>query len=129
MNTRKTILVADDDEHILAALSRRLEANGYRVHTAADGLAAIRCVLREKPDVIILDICMPLGIGLSVAERIRERNLAIPIIFLTALKTPGIWGAAMEVGAAGYLEKPYDPDELLELVKHATCPQWKTVAE
>ena len=128
MTDRKTILVADDDPHIRNALTRRLEANRYRVLTAADGLLAMKLVLQKKPDLLILDICMPVGIGLSVAERIRERQLDIPIIFLTALKTPGIWGAARRTGAVGFLVKPYEPTELLELVQFALNDQPELVA-
>lgn len=113
----KTILIADDDTHITAALARRLEANDYKVLTASDGFEAMIVMLEERPDLVILDICMPVGIGFSVAERMREHHLDIPIIFLTALKTPGLHEAARKVGAAGFLEKPYDPQELLGLIE------------
>jgi DNA-binding response OmpR family regulator len=113
----KTILIADDDPHITAALSRRLEANHYQVLTAADGFEAMIMMLEERPDLVLLDICMPIGIGFSVAERMREHHLDIPIIFLTALKTPGLRETARRVGAAGFLEKPYDPQELLDLIE------------
>lgn len=112
----KTILVADDDPNILTALTRRLEANDYNVLVAPDGFNALKLALEEKPDLIILDIWMPVGVGLSVAERIREHRLNIPIIFLTASKTPGLGEAAKKLGAA-FVEKPYDPPQLLELIE------------
>jgi two-component system OmpR family response regulator len=123
-----TILIADDDPNITTALARRLEANHYGVLTAPDGFEALKLVLEEKPDLLLLDICMPIGIGFSVAERIRELKLGIPIIFLTASKTPGLREAAKDTGAAGYLEKPYEPEELLDLIK-TTLQQHRTRAE
>lgn len=115
----KTILIADDDARIVAALTRRLEANHYNVLAASDGFAALQMVLEQKPDLIILDVWMPVGVGFSVAERIREYHLDIPIIFLTASKTPGLCEAAKEVGAVAYVEKPYDPEDLLYLIQGA----------
>jgi len=115
----KTILIADDDAHIITALTRRLEANHYRVLAAADGFEALKIALEQKPDLIILDVWMPVGIGFSVADRIREHQLNIPIIFLTASKTDGLVEAAREVGAVGYIEKPYDPEDLLYMIDGA----------
>ena len=62
---------------------------------------------------------MPVGIGFSVADRIREHQLNIPIIFLTASKTDGLVEAAREVGAVGYIEKPYNPEDLLYMIDGA----------
>lgn len=115
----KTILVADDDARIVKALTRRLEASHYHVLTAADGFEALKLVLEERPDLILLDVWMPVGIGFSVAERIREYRLNLPIIFLSASKAPGLSEAAHAVGAVAYLEKPYDPEALLELIATA----------
>ena len=112
-----TILIADDDANIITALARRLEANNYNVLAAPDGFEAMKLVLEERPDLVILDIWMPIGIGFSVAERIKELRLDIPIIFLTASNTPGLCEAAREIGVVGYMEKPYDPQELLDLIK------------
>lgn len=113
----KTILIADDDRNIVAALKKRLEANGYEVLTAYDGYIALKIALEEQVDLLLLDIWMPVGVGLSVAERLRQRGLDIPIIYMTASKAPGLSDAAMKLGAAGYIEKPYDPKLLLELIE------------
>jgi CheY-like chemotaxis protein len=115
----KKILIADDDENITNALSRRLEANGYEVLTAPDGLQALLLAREEKPDLMLLDMWMPVGIGLSVAERMQELGLDIPVIFLTASRAPGLVDAAREVGAVAYLEKPYDPPQLLRTIEQA----------
>ena len=115
----KTILVADDDKKITLALSRRLEASGYAVLTAPNGLTAIKLAVEHKPDLLLLDIWMPAGLGFSVAERLQELGLAIPIIFLTASRKPGLWAASQEIGAAGYIEKPYDPEKLTGEIERA----------
>jgi len=112
----KTILVADDDPRIVTALTRRLEANRYSVLAATNGFEALKLALEEKPDLIILDVWMPVGIGFSVAERLRDHHLDVPIIFLTASRAPGLSDAAREVGAVAYVEKPYDPECLLQLI-------------
>lgn len=113
----KSILLADDNPHILAGLTRRLEANHYNVLVASNGFDALKLALEEKPDLVILDVWMPVGIGFSVAERIREHQVNIPIIFLTASKTPGLSQAAQNLDAAAYVEKPYDPLQLLQLIE------------
>lgn len=112
----KTILLADDNPRILAALARWLEADHYNVLVASNGFDALKLALEEKPDLVILDVWMPVGVGFSVAERIREYRLKIPIIFLTASKARGLSEAAKKVGD-GYVEKPYDPPQLLELIE------------
>jgi CheY-like chemotaxis protein len=127
----KKILIADDDENITSALSRRLEASGYDVLTAPDGFQALILAREEKPDLMLLDMWMPVGIGLSVAERLQELGLDIPVIFLTASRARGLAQAAREVGAVAYLEKPYDPSQLLQTIEqalarhpaHAPCGQ------
>jgi len=113
----KKILVMEDDKRITAALVIRLEAAGYQVLTADDGFAGLKMTLETKPDLILADIWMPLGMGFSVAQRLKELGLAgIPIIFITAAKQKGLRGAAEQLGAAAFLEKPYDPEELLAII-------------
>lgn len=121
----KTILVADDDERIVAALEHRLKASGYRVLTAPDGFEALKLALTDKPDLMLLDIWMPVGVGLSVAQRMERLGLEIPVVFLTASRLPGLRDAADRVGGAAFIEKPYDPEVLLRTIEdtmglHAT---------
>jgi len=116
----KKILVVDDDTKIAKALAIRLEAAGYEPLTAITGLEAVNLTLHQKPDLIIMDIWMPVGIGFSVAQRLRTLGLGtIPIIFMTASKLRGLRHAATKLGAAGFFEKPYEPEELLEAVSQA----------
>lgn len=113
----KKILIADDDPKVTFALTRRLEANGYSVRTAPDGFEALKLAKAESPDLILMDIWMPVGIGLSVAERMKELGLDIPVIFLTASRKPGLREAAERVGGAAFIEKPYDPQLMLQTIE------------
>ena len=116
MNTSKNILVVDDDPAILQALSLRLRAAGYDVITVNNGADALVLAETKTPDLIIADIWMPVGAGFSLAYRLNEAARDIPIIFLTASKKPGLKEGATDLGAAAFLEKPYEPEVLLATV-------------
>ena len=117
---QKKILVVEDDLKIATALAIRLEAAGYQTVIAPDGFQGLQLVLGGRPDLIVMDIWMPVGIGFSVAQRLQSLGLAgIPIIFITASKLPGLKEAAESLGAAAFFEKPYDSQELLEAVASA----------
>jgi len=116
---KKKILVADDDSNITTAVAARLEASHYDVLTASDGFETLMLALRETPDLILLDMWMPIGLGLSVAERLKEHGLDIPIVFLTACKQVELRAATRAIGVAGFIEKPYDPETLLETIELA----------
>lgn len=114
----KKILVIEDDAKIAAALRVRLTATGYEVITAGDGFTGLKMTMTHTPDLILLDIMMPVGMGFSVAERLRDLGLGeIPIIFITASKRTGLRKTAQQLGAAGFFEKPYDADELLAAIR------------
>lgn len=113
----KKILVIEDDPKISAALRVRLAAAGYEVVSAADGFNGLKMTMTHKPDLILLDIMMPVGMGFSVAERLKDLGLGeIPIIFMTASKRAGLRKMAQQLGAAGFFEKPYDAEELLAAI-------------
>ena len=113
----KKILVVEDDTKITAALRIRLEAAGYEVVTAGDGFSGLKMTMTHTPNLILLDIMMPVGMGFSVAERLKSLGLGdIPIIFITASKRAGLRKTAQQLGAAGFFEKPYDADELLAAI-------------
>jgi DNA-binding response OmpR family regulator len=115
--SRKKILVVEDDARIASALTLRLEAAGYKVLKAPDGLVGLKLAVEERPDLLLMDIWMPVGIGFSVAQRLRTLGLGdIPIIFLTASRLAGLRKAAEELGAAAFFEKPYDSKKLLETI-------------
>jgi len=118
----RTILIVEDDEKLAIALAVRLKASGYRVFAAYDALTGVCQAVKHEPDLILLDIAMPLGGGWSVAERIKSMadTAAIPIIFITALKEPGLREKALEkYGAVGFLEKPFEASDLLSMIHEA----------
>lgn len=90
----KTILIADDDKKIVAALALRLRFAGYNVITAQTGEAALRAVNGSHPDLVLMDIWMPAGTGLTVAESLRAGGCELPIIFMTASRKQGLWASA-----------------------------------
>jgi len=115
------ILFVEDDEKIVKALTIRLKSQGYDVVAAFDAIMAMSKAMEHHPDVILLDISMPGGNRFTVAERLQDSSLTvdIPVIFLTASKEPGLRERAKELGAVGYLEKPFEAQELLSVIQHA----------
>jgi DNA-binding response OmpR family regulator len=114
--TSATILVVDDDPKIVKAITLRLKAAGYQTMTSFNGMTALLLTVSKKPDLVITDVWMPAGCGLSLAYRMKELAAEVPFIFLTASKQPGLEQKARELGCAGFLEKPYEPAQLLEMV-------------
>jgi two-component system, OmpR family, alkaline phosphatase synthesis response regulator PhoP len=121
MDSKKKILIVDDERDIVKALMIRLRSNGYNVVTAYDGAQGLFMANKEIPDLVILDIRMPAGDGFSVAEKLKEsdRTDHIPIIFLTGSPERNAEERAMGLGARFYIKKPYDPEELIDAVKRA----------
>jgi DNA-binding response OmpR family regulator len=117
----KKILVVDDELNVLKVIASRLKANNYDVVTASDGTFAVKRALEEKPDLIILDIKMPAGGGISVFENLRRLDsvMTTPVIFITAHPTEEIKKQVLEMGAEDFVAKPFDPDDLLAKVRKA----------
>ena len=113
-----TILIVDDDRNISKALNLRLEAAGFDVIVAHDARRALARVKTAWPDLALLDISMPGGTGFDLAEKLREskRGQRLPIIFITASKLHSLRGRAEALGAAAFIEKPYDPVYLVETI-------------
>ena len=114
----KTIVIVEDDRNIATALGIRLKACGYNVVIAYDAISGVTAAVRARPDLVLLDVSMPGGGGMVVAERLRSLapTAATPLIFLTASKDPGLRPRAEALGASGFFEKPYDPQDLLASV-------------
>jgi EAL domain-containing protein (putative c-di-GMP-specific phosphodiesterase class I)/ActR/RegA family two-component response regulator len=109
-------LVVDDDEPLLRIHARALTAKGYRVETAPNGNAAVKALEERSFDVILSDIDMPGVSGIGLLERVRARDLDVPVIMITGAPSMDTAMAAMEHGALRYLVKPV---ELVALVKVA----------
>lgn len=113
------ILAVDDEPDILRALVLRLEAAGYEVCTSSDGLEATRTAIKEKPDLILLDIGLPGVSGHMVADRLRniEETAGIPIIYLTASTGGEDIRRALAGGVQRYITKPFDGRELMQTIE------------
>jgi DNA-binding response OmpR family regulator len=123
---RNKILIVEDDRKIAMALALRLRAAGQDVLLACDALAAVITARKYGPDLVLLDICLPAGDGFLVAERIQSLLPALtPVIFLTASRQPGLREEAMALGAAGFLEKPFEVEELIATIRDALNPPKK----
>jgi two-component system alkaline phosphatase synthesis response regulator PhoP len=114
-----TILVVDDDPDILEILSYNLNAEGYKVITAEDGVQAVKKAKKKKPHLIILDLMMPEMDGIEACEQIREtKGLENTVItFLTARGEDYSQVAGFDAGADDYITKPVKPKVLMSKVK------------
>lgn len=109
------ILVVEDDPDILMTVSDILEYEGYEVERAANGEEGLRAVERVHPSMVLLDMRMPVLNGWDFARILDERGIKLPILVMTAAQDARVW--AQEIGAAGYLAKPFDLLELLAAVE------------
>ena len=112
----ETILVVDDEKPIVEILQYNLEKEGYRVITAFDGVEAIAKAETENPDLIVLDIMLPLKDGFTVCREIRSK-LDVPIIILTAKEMEMDKIHGLELGADDYVTKPFSAREVTARVK------------
>jgi two-component system, OmpR family, response regulator MprA len=113
IQSRERVLVVDDDPPLRRMLERMLAAEGFAVTVAADGGAALIAAERSAPDVIVLDVAMPVLDGLAVCRRLRTKGLATPILMLTARDAVTDRVAGLEAGADDYLVKPFAVQELI----------------
>lgn len=115
MNTPATILVVDDNQDLLSLVALVLNGEGYQVETATDGRKGLEVVSRARPDLILLDIKMPVMDGPEFAREFREKyDLETPIVLMTAAADAKKY--AGEMGAVGWIGKPFDLDALLSVV-------------
>lgn len=121
MASEKKILFVDDEDDIREVLQIRLESYGYRVASAASGEEALEKIESEHPDLVILDVMMPGMDGLAVLKRIRknEGTANMPVIMLTAKRKKMIGDLFEFENIQGFVEKPFESEVLLNLIKKA----------
>ena len=114
----KKILVIEDNEQNRYLFSFILEKNGYRVIVAPDGLEGIKKAKEERPDLILMDIMLPVMDGYEVTRRLRDLTefKDVPIIALTAYAMEGDREKALQAGCNGYIPKPIIPDEFIKVL-------------
>jgi two-component system cell cycle response regulator DivK len=118
----KTVLVVEDYADSRFMMARLLEMSGYRVLEAADGREAVRVAEDECPDVVLMDLQMPVLDGFTATSLIRrtESICRVPVIAVSAQSTEDFISAATRVGCDHFVPKPVDFDRLLELVRECT---------
>lgn len=114
-----SILIIDDDESVIRSLGTYLRKAGYKVLAAMDGVQAMMTAQKEQPDLIIMDIMMPGGDGLTVLDRLRvsTKTMTTPVIIISAYGEEDIAIKAEQHGASKFFRKPYDIHELLKTVE------------
>ncbi len=117
----RRILIVDDDDALCATLRLVLEASGYAVTTAENGLAGVESARRGRPDLILLDVNMPLLDGFGAAARLREdpTTATVPVLFLSGSEDKMARVRGLELGAADYVSKPCFAPELLARIERA----------
>jgi two-component system alkaline phosphatase synthesis response regulator PhoP len=113
------VLVVDDEPHIVRLVSFALEKDGFDVIDAGDGETAVELARRERPDLILMDVMMPVMDGLEASKRLKEdpETAAIPIVMLSAKSQRYEQEAGLEGGAERYIVKPFTPKELVGEVR------------
>lgn len=126
---RGKILVADDEPEIVRAISMRLEKCDYEVITAGDGYDATKVATQEKPDLIILDIGMPMASGHEVVRYLQSTDSTknIPVIYLTARTSSEDYRQAVDEGVDTYITKPFKLTQVLDAVEDLLCGSEKKV--
>jgi len=109
---KKKILLVDDEAAIVHSLRYNLEKNGYAVTTAGDGRTAVTLAQSEHPDLVVLDIMLPLLDGIEACKEIRKTS-SVPIIMLTARHEAESRIEGLQIGADDYVAKPFEPRELV----------------
>ena len=115
--TARRILVVDDEDNLRSMLVAALKYEGYDVTQASDGAEGLRAARETKPDLIVLDVMMPVLDGFSVVKRLREAGDRTPIIFLTARDSSEDRVTGLNLGGDDYLPKPFSLEELVARVE------------
>lgn len=115
----KKILIIEDNEQNLYLVTFILEKSGYQVLQARSGDDGLNLASANEPDLILLDIQLPVMDGYTVARELRKNDLLakVPIIAVTSFAMPGDRENAMAAGCTGYIEKPIDPEKFLSQVE------------
>ncbi len=113
------VLIVDDEPDILLMLRINLDSEGYETLLAADGETAVRRISDDRPDVVLLDVMMPLLDGWGVLERIAKQPHAPVVLVISAKSGETDRLRARSLGADDYVMKPFDPDDVIERIEAA----------
>jgi len=119
---KTNVLLAEDEPALAHIVRESLEERGFKVDLCANGQQALRQFLKQKPDILVLDVMMPEMDGFELAKKIRENDKITPIIFLTAKSQVKDVVNGFEIGANDYLKKPFSVEELIVRIKVLVSP-------
>ena len=113
------ILIVDDEPDVIELVERTLKSDGFEVLAAYDGIAALDMASTEKPDLILLDLMMPMMSGYEVCEQLKSNpsTMHIPVICLSSAHTMDARNTSMRAGAATLVTKPFLPAELTAQIR------------
>jgi CheY-like chemotaxis protein len=114
------VLVVDDEQSIVGFVRLVLEDEGFQVATASNGVEGLAALQVDMPDVILLDLTMPVMDGWEFVRVVKERGIETPVILMTAGYRANL--EAQRNGAAGFLGKPFDIDDLLQVIRQYAWP-------
>ena len=116
---QRTVLIIEDEKLIIVSTQMVLEAAGFRVESATNGEDGIAKAKSQTPDLVLLDIMMPGIDGWETLTRLKrdQATAGIPVVIFTAREHSRGHQKSTEMGAADYFRKPFEPDELIELVE------------
>ena len=117
LQEQRRILVVEDDEDMGENLQRILTLAGYQVHLARDGAEAITVLQTQPFHLVLTDLLMPRMGGLELLGEIRRLGRGVPVVFLTALGSRAAFTKAMDLGAVGFVTKPFQANSLLEAIR------------
>lgn len=116
-DSKKKVLVVEDEKNISDIIRFNLEKEGFQVETAFDGEEAVKKIRLMDPDIVLLDVMLPKLDGFSVCKQVRELNITVPVIMLTAKEEEVDKVLGLELGADDYMTKPFGMRELLARIK------------
>jgi DNA-binding response OmpR family regulator len=120
MNAQKRVLIVEDEEGLLEGLAHNFKFEGYDVLTAKNGTEGLKMALKQKPDVVILDIMLPEKDGFTVLKELRQRHREIPVLVMTARNFEADVLKGFDLGADDYVTKPFGIKELMARVRRLT---------
>jgi two-component system sensor kinase FixL len=118
------VLVVEDDAALNGVICRFVQAAGFTTRSALDGNSALREVRENPPAIILLDLMLPDTSGFDICEELKKdgRTSSVPVVMVTALNDDESREHGFAVGAIAYLTKPFDPDQLIDMIRlHAVA--------
>ncbi len=119
---QKIVIVAEDDKTIARLIIFKLEKEGFKVIHFSDGEGVVEKVVDVLPDVVILDVMMPIKDGITILKEIKgnPKTASVPVIILSARGQEDDVVKAMEIGASDYISKPFSPSEVIARIRRVT---------